>query len=220
MEQSFSTGPLIPPNAAPPEDAGPRGAAPQPPTPAKMALWIAAFALEVLALVAFSLEMVFWNLIDFWFPVIGIAVGTVAGGIGFLLQIRKRIGGSRRLRIHPFEAIGRIGIVTGPVFLLVAIAVAVNCGLDTSMPEPILLPVVDMRVSHGDSTSYHLEVKSWRPGEQTLTLRVDSDLYQQVESVPKAERAVLVEAHNGRLGMAWHGDVTLAPRTRSAPGSP
>ncbi len=220
MEQSFSTGPLIPSSAAPPEDAGPRGAAPHPPTSPKMALWIAAFAIETLAIIAFALEMVFWPLIDFWIPVVGIAVGTVAGGIGFLLQIRKRIGGSRRLRIHPFEAIGRIALVTGPVFLLVAVAVAVNCGLDTSMPEPVQLAVVDMRVSHGDSTTYHLEVKSWRPGEQTLTLRVDSDLYQQVERVPKAERVVLVEAHNGRLGMAWHGDVTLAHRADSPPASP
>lgn len=220
MEQSFSTGPLIPPQASPPEDAGPRGTEPQPPASPKMALWIAAFSLEVLALVAFSLEMVFWGLIDFWIPVIGIAVGAVAGGLGFVLQIRKRLGGSRKLRIQPIEAIGRIAIVTGPIFLLVAIAVAVNCGLDTSMPEPIRLAVVDMRVSHGDSTSYQLEVKSWRPGEQTLTLRVDSDLYGQVERIPKAERAVLVEAHNGRLGMAWHGDVTLAQRGDSAPGSP
>ncbi len=85
-----------------------------------------------------------------------------------------------------------------------------NCGLDSAQPATYEASIVDGRISRGKSTTYYVSVKSWRPGPESLTLRVTSGQYRAYRAAPGKVLAV-VTTKPGRLGFEWLQSISIEP---------
>jgi len=217
MEPSFSTGPIVQPPPAPSNGQGAETSRRPELSPAAKAMWIAAFvAYIVLALIS-GIELAVWTPIDVWIPIVAFSIATMSGSAGLALLLLSRMGarsadGRRRIRINPIELLGRMGIISAPLFLVIDIVFAVNCLMDPSAGPAQRVGVLEMNISKSkNSSNYNLIVRSWRPGEATIHLRADEDTYRQIERMPVEKRAAMVEVRKGRFGIAWTGSVAPAP---------
>lgn len=80
-----------------------------------------------------------------------------------------------------------------------------NGALDHAPPQKIQSVVIRKYVAHSRrSTTYHVDVRSWRPGRTDENLQVGSRTYSAIAE----GHSVSVELHPGFLGVVWYGRVS------------
>lgn len=75
-----------------------------------------------------------------------------------------------------------------------------NGALDKAPQQVYTAPVLDHYVSHGKSTSYHLDLGPWGPRTEAREVQVSRSLYDEVN----VGDTVTVILHEGRLGIPWY----------------
>jgi hypothetical protein len=132
----------------------------------------------------------------------GPALLGLSGGLAFWVlaeamlwvTLRGKSDGLRRFVLLSFTAL--FVLPTG----LFAGLVWTNRWLDASPGADHTTTVTRVWTSRGKNTTYfHVDVASWRPGESTLTLNVS----QGFSSTLKAGSKMVVTTHAGELGWEW-----------------
>lgn len=81
---------------------------------------------------------------------------------------------------------------------------AANGALDHAPPQRVQSVVLRKYISHGRrSTTYHLDVRSWRSGRSEENLQVGSRTYSTLSE----GQPVSIEVHPGFVGVRWYGRV-------------
>ncbi len=131
------------------------------------------------------------------------AVGAVATWPVLALLSRGRASGWNTFRAYAFFSL--LGGLAGSF----GIARVINCAFDDQPSKTHLVEVVSVQtVNTKSGTSYLAVVRSWRPGESTLKLKVGSS----TASYARTSKRVLVTTRPGVLGAEWAVGVAAAPR--------
>ena len=75
--------------------------------------------------------------------------------------------------------------------------------LDRSPAVPVHARVLRKRVIRGRSTTYRIEVESWRPGRTEEVLELSRTQFQAINPDSMAG----IELHRGWLGLPWYGRI-------------
>jgi uncharacterized membrane protein YiaA len=112
--------------------------------------------------------------------------------------IRKR----ETQQVERLRTIFRRSAALSIIFAGVLIA---NGALDQAPPRKIQSIVIRKYVTHGRrSTTYHVDVRSWRPGRTDEDLQVGSRTF----SATAEGHGVSIELHAGFVGVQWYGRVS------------
>jgi hypothetical protein len=117
------------------------------------------------------------------------------------------------------DSLRRLGMLAGPSLLCIPMTtygavVWANRELDTSPPVDHPTTVQRMWTSRPKNTTYyHLDVASWRPGEVTQSLNVSPAFYSR----SKQGMGIVVTTHAGKLGWEWVDTFRLTPRETTRP---
>lgn len=130
-----------------------------------------------------------------WFPFVML---FVLATLFLISYVQKKLKSGEDVRpFFPYT----LWLASGP--LILAGLVFLNGALDRGTPEQHPSVLQRLVVSHGRSTSYFIEVKSWRPNHSTEKIPVPASQYAQF----RVGDAVSVEVHRGALGIPWLGTV-------------
>lgn len=165
-----------------------------------LALVLLSLALLVLGVPIIFLCQWLWPVVDggpYWQC---IAFGLAAYVLSLPLVFWLCRGRSTALR--DFGMYASFSLFSSPM-LAVSLGLTVNGAFDTSTPKEHPLLVVHRWESRGKSTSYHVQLASPAPSQESYALSVSSTTYW---SLPPGSRAV-VTTRDGALGWEWLIDV-------------
>lgn len=129
-------------------------------------------------------------------PCYWIAIGLCIAGLSLISGAQQRSKAGKNIRsFFPITT----WLAFGPVIL--AGILLLNGMLDHSQVEQHHQLVVDKRISRGrlSSTTYYLDVTSWRANQSTEELEVSGLIYGQF----RVEDPVTIELHKGALALPW-----------------
>jgi len=101
-------------------------------------------------------------------------------------------------------------LVGGPP-MVVGIALALNGALDGAEPVEHRVEVLKMWVTSGKSTSYHVKVRHWEPGEKPLKLRVSESTYRDLRTTGGSPDRATVVVYPGLFGWTWWDEIRRGP---------
>ena len=127
-------------------------------------------------------------------------------GLGlFFLPILMQVVLTSHRRLAPnVERLRRVYLCSGAVLVGIAFVLGLNGLVDRAPARLIRTSIVGKYVSRGKSTSYHVVVSSWRPGQNEEKFRVSSAKYQSMY----IGEPVVVEVHPGLFALPWYGPIS------------
>lgn len=145
---------------------------------------------------------------DYSYPLLDENVPLAAGLCLFfspiILQIALIV--CRRLSSN-IDRLRRAYIYSSGVLILLAAFLALNGVADRAPARRVQTSIARKYISSGRyTTSYHLVVSSWRPGEAYERLRVDGETYHAMF----VGEPVAVEVHRGLFALPWYRRISPA----------
>lgn len=154
-------------------------------------------AFDALGVAVMAVSWAQWPLLDGWPSGVGALAGLLAVPFQILALIPFLRG--RATSFRNFAIAAGISLIGLPL-LGAGLVVGANGALDRSAPTVHATTVTRTYTTrHKNSTSYHVEVRSWRAGETTHTFDVGYGFYAGVES----KSPVTVTTRAGRFGWEW-----------------
>jgi hypothetical protein len=114
-----------------------------------------------------------------------------------VVAVRKRL-------VDSFDWLRLVYIYSGSAGILLAAFLTLNGMADRAPAHLIQTSITRKYISRGKTTSYHLIVSSWRPGEDHERLRVDREVYHAMF----VGEPVVVEVHPGLFALPWYGRIS------------
>ena len=146
------------------------------------------------------------ELFDAHMQLIGGAAGLAAGlAVAFATPARPSLGGP----IQYVVVMAVFGALYG-----VAASTIVDVRFDRSPPQLFRSTVTDKYVTHGKSTSYHLEIAPWGPSARESSVGVSESIYDAAQ----VGDPICMNLHAGLLGAPWY-NVTPCPAAPVQPGA-
>lgn len=131
---------------------------------------------------------------------------VIATVLFFLPLILNTVSSARKRLVADASRLKLAYSCCGAGVMLIALVIAMNGALDWRPTMVVRARIVGMRVTSGKySSTYHLDLASWRPGRTTEDIAVGSGLYARAS----VGRQVAVEVHPGLFGLPWYRKVTL-----------
>jgi hypothetical protein len=125
----------------------------------------------------------------------------------FFLPILMHIVVAVRKRLLPsFTWLRLAYIYSGSATMLLAAFLSLNGLADRAPAQLVQTSITHKYITSGKTTSYHLVVSSWRPGEGHERPRVDGKAYHAMF----VGQPVVVEVHRGLFALSWYGRISPA----------
>lgn len=119
-----------------------------------------------------------------------------------LLQIVVTV---RRRLLDSFGWLRLVYIYAGGGAVILAVVLGLNGLADRAPARLVQTSVIRKYITNGRySTSYHIVVSSWRPGEDHERLCVNRNAYHAMF----VGEPVVVETHRGLFAMPWYGRIS------------
>jgi hypothetical protein len=111
----------------------------------------------------------------------------------------------RKRETQQVERLRTIFLRSAALSIIFAGVLIGNGALDHAPPPKIQSIVIRKYVTHGRrSTTYHVDVRSWRPGRTDQDLQVGSRTFSAIAE----GHGVSIELHPGFVGVQWYGRVS------------
>ncbi len=106
------------------------------------------------------------------------------------------------------QVVGILGAGLPP--LLVGLAFTANGALDGSPAETRTLPLQDLWVTSGKSTTYHVRLAHWNPGQKPLSFKISKSTYNHLKTTGGNSGYADLSTHPGVLGWTWWEGISRA----------
>ncbi len=124
----------------------------------------------------------------------------------FFLPILMQIVLISRKRLAPnVERLRRVYLYSGAILIGIAFVLGLNGLADRAPVRLVQTSIMRKSISSGRySTSYHIFVSSWRPGEDHERLCVSRNSYHAMF----VGEPIVVEVHPGLFALQWYGRIS------------